>query len=295
MLYQRYKHMVSIILCFLMVFFFSFAQAADIHRDDLSTEIREFKIEENLYRVGDRAFALYYITNDGVIVVDPMGEKIATKMMEFIRARTNLPVKYVFYSHNHWDHIAGGQVFKDAGAIFIAHAAAAENIGAGNPSVVTPDEVWSGSQKTFTFGGKNIEMTYFGEKNHGEGNVIFKFTEYNSIYIADLVVPDRVFYLYMPDSKPKNWLSHLYQIQAMDFDKIYPAHVRTVATKEDLNNVIAYFEDLYKAVDEKIAEGVPFFEIPAKVDMPKWKHLLFYDEWLKLNVMRILQEKSFGQ
>ena len=34
---------------------------------------------------------------------------------------TQAPIKYVVYSHSHFDHIAGGKPFKDLGAVFVAH------------------------------------------------------------------------------------------------------------------------------------------------------------------------------
>ena len=37
-----------------------------------------------------------------------------------IKAVTKAPIKYVIYSHSHFDHIAGGKPFKDLGASFIA-------------------------------------------------------------------------------------------------------------------------------------------------------------------------------
>ena len=41
---------------------------------------------------------------------------------------TDKPVKYVIYSHHHFDHVAGGKALKDAGAIFIAHRRAKERL-----------------------------------------------------------------------------------------------------------------------------------------------------------------------
>ncbi len=64
---------------------------------------------------------LFMVTDEGVIVVDPISEEAAPKFLAAIRAVTDAPIKYLVYSHWHWDHIQGGQVFKDAGATIIAH------------------------------------------------------------------------------------------------------------------------------------------------------------------------------
>ena len=38
-----------------------------------------------------------------------------------MRKITQAPIKYVVYSHSHFDHIAGGKPFKDVGATFVSH------------------------------------------------------------------------------------------------------------------------------------------------------------------------------
>src|SRR5580693_565036 len=67
--------------------------------------------------------AMFIVTPEGVIATDPIGERrpqAVTTYIEEIRKITKAPIKYVIYSHSHYDHIAGGKPFKDAGAIFVA-------------------------------------------------------------------------------------------------------------------------------------------------------------------------------
>ena len=68
--------------------------------------------------------SMFVVTGDGVIATDPIGygrPQAPMTYLEEIRKVTSQPVKYVIYSHNHFDHIAGGKPFKDAGAKFVAH------------------------------------------------------------------------------------------------------------------------------------------------------------------------------
>lgn len=256
-------------------------------------QIKEYKAQDNLYLVGDRVFSLYYITPEGVIVIDPINEKIADETMKSIRKHTSLPVKYVIYSHNHWDHNMGGKIYKDQGAKFVAHTKAKENM-APNEKVVVPDSTWSGEHSTFTLGTKYIEMFFYG-KNHGDGMTVFRFPEHNTVFTVDLVVPDRVLYAYLPDAKPKLWLEDLYKIGKLDFDQLLMAHVRPIGTRKDLDLQIHYFEDLYAATEKAMKDGTEFFKIPTTVKMPQYEHLQNYKEWLHMNVWRILMEKSIGQ
>jgi glyoxylase-like metal-dependent hydrolase (beta-lactamase superfamily II) len=88
--------------------------------------------------------SMFVLTPEGVIATDPIGLRrpAAKAYIEEIQKITNAPLKYVIYSHSHFDHIAGGQPFKDLGAIFVAHKNAKARIEAlKRPDVVVPDEV----------------------------------------------------------------------------------------------------------------------------------------------------------
>src|SRR5687767_10295234 len=69
--------------------------------------------------------AMFVVTSEGVIATDPIGlgrPQAVTTYLDEIKKVTSQPIRYVIYSHSHYDHITGGQPFKDAGARFIAHA-----------------------------------------------------------------------------------------------------------------------------------------------------------------------------
>ena len=73
--------------------------------------------------------AMFIVTPEGVIATDPIGRyrpQAVTTYLDEIRKITSAPVRYVIYSHHHYDHIAGGKPFKDAGATFVAHKRAKE-------------------------------------------------------------------------------------------------------------------------------------------------------------------------
>ena len=65
--------------------------------------------------------SMFVVTGNGVMVIDPINSDSATALLQEIRKITDEPIKYVFYSHDHWDHTSGGQVFKNEEAEIIAH------------------------------------------------------------------------------------------------------------------------------------------------------------------------------
>src|SRR3989441_12782120 len=116
------------------------------------------------------------VTSAGVIATDPIGygrpQAVVTYVDE-IRKVSNQPIKYVIYSHHHFDHIAGGKPFKDAGATFVAHKRAQERLAAlKDPHTVLPDETMAGNPK-ITLGDTTLELTFVG-LNHSDSSIVMR-------------------------------------------------------------------------------------------------------------------------
>ena len=75
----------------------------------------------DLYRgQNNNHFNLILVTDDGVIMTDPINVGFSTWAKEEINRRFGVPVRYVLYSHHHGDHASGGAVFADT-AQFVGH------------------------------------------------------------------------------------------------------------------------------------------------------------------------------
>ena len=71
-----------------------------------------------IFRNGNHQ-SMFVVTKDGVIATDPIAYGRPTGGQQYvdeIKKVTDKPIKYLIYSHHHFDHIAGGKAFKDAGA-----------------------------------------------------------------------------------------------------------------------------------------------------------------------------------
>src|SRR5438128_11791869 len=112
-----------------------------------------------IFRYGGHQ-SMFIVTPQGVIATDPIGLRrpAAKAYIEEIQKITKAPIKYVIYSHSHFDHIAGGQPFKDLGAVFVAHKNAKARIAALKPAdVVVPDQVVDTAKKVISLGGTTLE------------------------------------------------------------------------------------------------------------------------------------------
>jgi glyoxylase-like metal-dependent hydrolase (beta-lactamase superfamily II) len=233
----------------------------------------------------------FLVTDEGVIVADPINPKAAGVMREEIRKVTDKPVKYVIYSHNHHDHISGGTVFKEEGATFIAHENVVKELG-DHPSPVTPlPDITFDDTYTVELGGRKVELTYFGP-NHGDSLVVMRLPEEKILFIVDIVTPRRVAFRAMPDFWPDEWIRSLKEIEQLDFDYVISAHGPDDQPAIDPASVVAeqriYLEDLMAAVKQAMDAGTHSPDkLRQTVKLPEYESWQYYNEWLPMNIERI--------
>jgi glyoxylase-like metal-dependent hydrolase (beta-lactamase superfamily II) len=75
----------------------------------------------------DDYVSAFMVTPEGIILVEPIGTEFATWLKGELAQRFHVPVKYVIYSHFHWDHASGGDVYADT-ARFIGHENMIKNV-----------------------------------------------------------------------------------------------------------------------------------------------------------------------
>jgi glyoxylase-like metal-dependent hydrolase (beta-lactamase superfamily II) len=253
------------------------------------------QVAPGLYSFGaGMAFNAFMVTDDGVIVMDSFDKDFANASLEAIRKVTDKPIKYLIYSHNHYDHIGGGEVFKAEGATILSHEAAASWLKS-HPSadVAVPDKTWSGSKSELKLGGSQVNLLHFGA-NHGEGMTVFQFPREKVIYTVDLVVPNRVAFAYMPDFSPREWERTLTEMGKLDFDQVMFAHNAAVGPRTSVADQLKFLQDLRAAIFAEFKKGTPFMRIPTEVKLPQYEAWDGYEEWLPMNTWRVLLEIAMG-
>ena len=243
--------------------------------------------------------SMFVVTDEGVIVVDPINTGHAEGLVTAIKSITNQPIRYVVHTHNHWDHSGGGQVFRDEGATIIAHIDAYSWMQANaHPDMVLPDESWGGSRKDVVLGGATLELHHFGA-SHGHGMTVPVVAGERVGYIADLVGPNRLPFFFLPDFTVSELERTLGEILKLDMDKVVYTHNARPdplqgGTKQDVADTLQYLQDLRAALAAEIASGTPPREAPDAVRLPKYEGWVMYDEWLALNAWKIWLEGHLG-
>jgi glyoxylase-like metal-dependent hydrolase (beta-lactamase superfamily II) len=191
--------------------------------------------------------SLFMVTDEGVIATDPIRAHAAPVYLEAIRSVTDQPVKHLIYSHWHWDHVEGGQAFRDLGAKILSHEACIPHLtDRPNPDVAMPDETFSGSH-TVSLGNRSLELIYLGT-NHSDCLVFMRPDGVNALFVVDLITPGSVGGNVFMDYVPHHWVRTLKAIEAMKLDYIISGHGVPLAHASAITERRQYLEALMGAV-----------------------------------------------
>jgi glyoxylase-like metal-dependent hydrolase (beta-lactamase superfamily II) len=236
--------------------------------------------------------AMFVVTNAGVIATDPIGLRRPQAVITYIdeiKKVTNQPVKYVIYSHSHYDHIAGGKPFKDLGATFIAHKNAKAQLERFPSSdVVMPDELVD-ETRTLTLGGTTLELIFVG-RNHSDNSLVMRLPNEKLIFTVDFIPIQTVLFRNLPDTvSPIEWEESLKRVVALDWDRMVPGHPYAggrLGTKQDVTDLIGYMQDLAAEVKKAAAEGKCTDTAMKEVKLSKYEKWGNYATFLPMNVER---------
>lgn len=236
--------------------------------------------------------SMFVVTGDGVIATDPISygrPQAAKAYIEEIRKITQAPIRYLIYSHQHYDHIAGGKPFKDAGATVVAHRRAKERLAQHKfPDVVMPDQVVDG-KRTIRLGGTTLDLVYVG-RNHSDNTLVMFLPKEKIVFTVDFIGLATPSNRGMGDAYPVEWEDSIKKVLAMPFDRFIPGHPgpggKQVGTRADVEAIHAYLSDLSAATKQAAIEGKCFDTAEKEVRLPKHGTLAGYEQNIVAGVTR---------
>jgi glyoxylase-like metal-dependent hydrolase (beta-lactamase superfamily II) len=261
--------------------------------------------------------SLFMVTAGGVIVTDPQSPEAAAQYRKAIAAVTALPVEYVVYSHAHWDHARGGQIFKDEGATFVAHERCVDVWRESpDPDVVPPDVTFS-DQYRVTLGGQSLDLYYYGP-SHGTCLVVMIPRPHRMLYTVDIVTPRPAGGGYLPwDPQVADF--HFYNaveaLQAIEglaaregLEQVVGAHLVPIPGDGGLVAVpptgpVAqirerreFWEGLMAAVKAEMDRGTPSFLVSNRLDLSPWEDIRgFQKRKFRILVDRVAAYYAIGR
>ena len=242
---------------------------------------------------------MFVVTPAGVLATDPIAyqrPQAAQAYLDEIRKITTAPIKYLVYSHHHYDHVAGGRPFKDAGAAVVAHRnarARLESLKA--PDVVLPDMIVD-ERSTLELGGTRIDLVYVG-RSHSDSSLVVFLPKEKILFAVDFVPIQSVMYRDMPDSYLPDWFDSIDRVLALDWATLIPGHPGPggrMGTKDDVRAVKEYLTDLSNATRDLANQGKCFDEAMRALKLPKYESWEGYAQYLPGNVERFCEYWARG-
>lgn len=268
---------------------------------NLGKKFRLSKLEqlgEGFYNATNYGFgnAGFVITEEGVVVIDTTPSiQGAEKVLAEIRKLTEKPVKYLIYTHGHFDHVLGAPVFKRAGATIIAHRNVVERFDRYrklNQQFIRinslqfqrsfdeeylkftdyPDVVYDW-EYTFELGGKTFRLIH-GKGETDDATVVY-IPEDRIIYAGDFVAwsfpnignPQKVI------RYEKEWYETLERIRAFKPKSLATGHGPSLLDEqtvmECIGDITGALKFLYEECIRHINQGSSLEEMLAEIQLPE--------------------------
>jgi glyoxylase-like metal-dependent hydrolase (beta-lactamase superfamily II) len=240
-------------------------------------ETRKVDGTENVYifRNGNHQ-AMFVVTPQGVIATDPVAygrPQGGAQYVAEIRKITSAPIRYLIYSHHHYDHIAGGQAFKDAGATIVAHRRAKERLEKlQDPATPLPDQIVD-DRHTIMLGGTTLELSYVG-LNHSDSTLVMRLPKERLLFVVDLLPVGQFPGRGMIDFHPLEAEDSIKRILAMDWERLIPGHPGPgdrLGTKKDVEDQLALLRDASDAVKAAARDGKCWEPAEKELQLPKYQ------------------------
>jgi len=252
------------------------------------TPVREItQIAGEVYRFrNNNHYSVFAVTPQGIIATDPINAEAAQWLKAELQKRFAKPVKYLIYSHDHADHISGGEVFADT-AVVVAHDnAKAVIVGERRPTAIP--QVTFSDRLTIELGGTVVELSYVG-RNHSNNSIVMRFPQERLLFAVDFIPVQSVAFRDFPDAYVEDWIESLKRVELMDFDVLVPGH-GPVGKKEHVQLFRGYLEDLRGEVLKYAREGKSLEEMKQLSTLPKYEKWSNYQNerpelrWFPMNI-----------
>ena len=252
------------------------AQTPPAQRPQIETKKVEGTDNVYIFRNGNHQ-SMFIVTNDGVIATDPVGYGRPNAGQDYIaeiKKVTDKPIKFLIYSHHHFDHIAGGKPFKDAGATIVAHQRAKERLAVlKDPHTPIPDEV-VGDSRTIDLGGTKLELKYYG-LNHSDSTLVMWLPKEKIIFLVDTIpvgaFPGRGFI----DIYPLETEDFIKKVLALDWERMIPGHPGQpggrLGTKKDAQDILALMQEASAEIKKLGQDGKCWEPAEKEFKLPKYE------------------------
>lgn len=178
------------------------------------------RVKPDLYIVtGAGGNSTVWVSNHGLILVDDKiaGQDNFDNLVAAIRSVTPLPVRAVFNTHHHFDHVGNNAAFLAAGVIVIGNDA----LPAALPRSLAPPSLLFSRDFSIVLDTGRADAHYWRAGHTGD-DVIVVFPSVGAVALGGLVVDGTPTFDYEGGANIGGWIATLDDILALDVDTGIP-------------------------------------------------------------------------
>ena len=263
----------------------------------LPASAQDYKLEpvrDNVYRFSNGHYhSICMVTNEGIVVTDPINAEIAAWLRQELSHRFSQPIRFVIYSHNHPDHVYGGESFDDGKAQFVAHRLAREDLMRTKARTRIPNIVFN-DEMTLYLGDSRVRLRYHGP-NNGRGSISMLFEPAGVLHVVDWITLGRLPWKDLQGYDINGMIDSTREVLAMDFAVFVGGH-GDIGDKKDVRRYIGYLEALYGEVRDGMLAGMDLPTLQRRIRLEDYSDLKMHREWVSSNVegvYRMLSDQSY--
>jgi glyoxylase-like metal-dependent hydrolase (beta-lactamase superfamily II) len=229
-----------------------------------------------------------FILDNFVIVIDTLlYPSQARKLRQYLEHTYNLPIKYLFLTHFHGDHLLGMGEFKTKDIEVFGSTQLIENMKSrldGNWSKESihkwkeeePENAeefdainlflphWS-FEKLHTITDGNLHVNFFHSGGHSSCSAWAYFPKHKVIFTGDELASYNWPFISETTGNPDTWIAAFEHVLSLDVDYVVPGHGKIV-DKSHLREQLEYLKSLRKIVLKAIKNNLK----PKDIKVPKF-------------------------
>jgi cyclase len=245
-----------------------------------------------------------------LIVVDANYPSGARGAMADARRLSKKPVKYVFDTHHHGDHVYGNPIWTQAGATTIAFKEVGEELKRLEPArwqaaakrrkdiadlnlngPEPPKQDLNEPLFVLNDGSRKVEFRYYGWA-HTRGDGFVYLPKDQVLCSGDAIVNGP--YNFTSDANIGNWPVVLKSVEKLKVKYVLPGH-GVPGGRELIGGQALFMTELYKAVKAGVDEGKKLDELQASIRLPDSVATWVSDRSLKNQVRDTFEEITKGK